>query len=210
MAAQQPKFLTDPYLEWAARENIPIVEGFGVNLLAVETQPWARMGARGAFVHCVGRGDFLNVYVCEIPGGGHTEPQRHLFEEVIYVLDGRGSTVVESPDGHRHHFEWGTGSLIAIPLNTRYQHFNGQGQKPARFASTTNLPMMLNAFHNEPFIFENPWAFQERIGDERYFRGEGSSSPCGPAATCGRRISCPTCAPSSCTSGRSGARAART
>ena len=61
--AAEPKFLTDPYLEWAAREGIPTVEDFGVDCLTVETQPWARMGARGAFVHVKGRGDFLNVYI---------------------------------------------------------------------------------------------------------------------------------------------------
>jgi len=176
----EPKFLTDPYLEWTEREGIPTVEGFGVGLLEVETKPWARMGAKGAFVHCQGRGDFLNVYVCEIPPGGHTAPQRHLYEEVLYVLDGRGSTVVESPDGKRHSFEWGTSSLIALPLNCRYQHFNGQGDRPARFASVTNLPMMMNAFHNEAFIFDNSWTFQERVGDDKYFRGEGEFLPMRP------------------------------
>ncbi len=178
--ATQPKFLTDPYLEWVAREGLPVVEDFGVDLLQVETKPWARMGANGAFVHVKGRGDYLNVYVCEIPGGGATEPQQHLFEEVIYVLDGRGSTAIETPDGRRHTFEWGTGSLIAIPLNVRYRHFNAQGRAPARFASVTNLPLVLNVFHNERFVFENPWQFHERLGDERYFRGEGEFIPMRP------------------------------
>jgi gentisate 1,2-dioxygenase len=99
---------------------------------------------------------------------------------VLYVLDGRGSTVVESPDGKRHQFEWGTGSLIALPLNVRYRHFNGQGQAPARLASVTNLPMMLNAIRNEAFLFDNNWNFQERIGDDRFFRGEGEFIPMRP------------------------------
>ena len=176
----QPKFLNDPYLDWARGEGIPIVEGFGVDLLAVETRPWARMGARGAFVHLKGRGDFASVYVCEIPGAGATDPQQHLYEEVVYVLDGRGSTAIETPDGHRHTFEWGTGSLFAIPLNVRYQHFNAQGRAPARFASTTNLPLVMNTFRNEGFVFQNQWAFQERVGDERYFRGEGEFIPMRP------------------------------
>jgi len=178
--AAEPKFLTDPYLEWAAREGIPTVEDFGVDCLTVETQPWARMGARGAFVHVKGRGDFLNVYICELPPGGATEPQQHLYEEVLYVLDGRGSTVIESPDGGKHTFEWGTSSLIAIPLNARYRHFNAQGTAPTRFAAVTNLPLVMNTFHNEQFVFDNSWAFQERIGDERHFRGEGTLIPMRP------------------------------
>jgi gentisate 1,2-dioxygenase len=176
----EPKFLTDPYLEWAGREGIPIVEDFGVDLLAVETGPWARMGARGAFVHVKGRGDYMSTFVCEIPPGGKTDPQQHLFEEVIYCLEGRGSTVVEAPNGQRHTFEWGPSSLIAIPLNTRYQHFNTQGNAPTRFCSATNLPLVMNVFHDEEFIFQNPWQFNERLGDERYFRGEGEFLPMRP------------------------------
>lgn len=175
-------YLLDPYLDWARTEGIPVLEDFAFNLLQVETQPWARLGggARGAFTHVLGRGDFVNAYVCELPAGSHTEPQRHLFEEVVYVLAGRGSTVIETDDGEKHSFEWGTGSLFALPLNTRYQHFNASGQTAARFAAVTNLPMMLNAFHNDRFVFDNPFRFDERHGDAQWFRGEGVFLPVKP------------------------------
>src|SRR5438876_5312923 len=168
-------FLVDTYLDWVAREGIPVLEEFGCNLLAVDTAPWPRMGgsARGAYVHVKGRGDFVNAYVCELPPAGQTDPQRHLFEEVVYVLAGRGSTTITTDEGTRHSFEWGTGSLFALPLNTRYQHFNTSGREAARFGAVTSLPMMLNAFHNERFVFDNPFGFSERHGQERFFRGEG-------------------------------------
>ena len=35
------KFLLDPYMDWVAREGIPVAEDFGIDLLAVETKPWA-------------------------------------------------------------------------------------------------------------------------------------------------------------------------
>ncbi len=178
----ETRYLIDTYLDWVAGEGLPIVEAFGVDLLAVETAPWARMGggARGAYVHLKGRGDFVNAYVCELPPGGATEPQRHLFEEVVYVLAGRGGTTLEADDGARHSFEWGTGSLFALPLNTRYRHFNTSGREPARFAAVTSLPLVLNAFHNERFVFDNPFGFAERIGDARFFRGEGELLPVRP------------------------------
>ncbi len=176
----EARFLVDPYLEWVAGEGVPAVEDFGIDLLGVQVAPWARMGARGAFVHLKGRGDFLSVYVCEIPPGGGTEPQRHLFEEVVYVLAGRGSTVVEGPGGARHAFEWGVGSLFALPLNVRYRHFNASGTEPARFVSTTNLPLVLNAFHNEAFVFDNSYEFPERMGERDHFRGEGTFIPMRP------------------------------
>ena len=57
-------------------------------------------------------------YVCEIPPGKELLPQRQLFEEMIYVLDGRGSTTVVNDAGARVSFEWKAGAIFAIPLNT--------------------------------------------------------------------------------------------
>ncbi len=143
-------------------------------------RPWARIGASGAFVHLDGRGDFVDVQVVEIPPGGETEPQRHLYEAVVYVLDGNGSTSVEMPDGSKRSFEWQTSSLFAIPLNARYRHFNASGTRRARFAAVTDLPVMLNLFRNEPFIFDNPYTFPERAGAEQHYRGDGTFVPMRP------------------------------
>ncbi len=175
--SEDPKFLFDPYLDWAEREGLPIVEDFGVDLLKVETRPWARTGADAALVHLKGRGDFLSVFVIDIGAGGKTEPQQHLFEEVVYVLEGHGSTTIETSDGRTHSFEWGPKSLFALPLNAKYRHFNGSGRERARLSSTNNLPMVLNLFHNEEFIFANPFGFSEREGRESFFSGEGDFIP---------------------------------
>ncbi len=78
------KLLLDPYGDWAAGEGVPIVEGFGVDLLAVETAPWAMFGCDGALVHLKGRGDFVSIFVLDLAPGGGTEPQRHLFEDVVH------------------------------------------------------------------------------------------------------------------------------
>jgi len=175
------RLLTDPYLEWLAEQNVPVIEDFGTDLLAVETAPWALLGARAAFVNLKGRGDFISVIVVEIPPGKSTQPQRHLYEEVVYVLSGHGSTVIESPDGKRSHsFEWGPKSLFALPLNARYRHFCTSGTEPARFATTTNLPMLLNLFHDRGFVFDNDWDFEERLGSEKHFTGDGDFVPTRP------------------------------
>jgi uncharacterized RmlC-like cupin family protein len=175
------RLLTDPYMEWLQEQGPPIVEDFGVDLLAVETAPWDMLGANAAFVNLKGRGDFISVTLVEIPPGGATEPQRHLYEEVVYVLSGRGSTTIESADGKRQHsFEWGPKSLFALPLNARYRHFNASGSEPARFAATTNMPMQLNLFHNRDFVFANPWDFGERLGSDKHFAGDGDFVPTRP------------------------------
>ena len=176
----ETRFLVDSYLEWINTEGIPVVEDFGIDLLSVEVKPWARLEAQGAYTLVKGRGDFLDTYVLEIRPGGSTAPQKHLFEEVVYVLDGRGSTTVESSSGQSHSFEWGAKSLFALPLNARYRHYNTSGQKPARLVSTTNLPMVLNAFHNLDFIVNNPLSFPERLGEEKFFKGDGEFIPMRP------------------------------
>ncbi len=174
---KEAKFLFDPYLDWTKGEGIPVVEDFGVDLNKVETKPWARMGTDGAFVHLKGRGDFLGIFLIDLPPGGKSEPQRHMIEEVVYILEGHGSTTLKTQEGKTHSFEWGKGSLFALPLNAEYQHFNGSGQERARLSSTNNLPMVLNLFHNEEFVFQNPFSFPEREGRESFFSGEGEFIP---------------------------------
>ena len=178
--ANNIKLLLDPYGDWAKGEGVPVVEDFGVDLHAVETQAWPRYDLQGAIVHLKGRGDFVSIFIHELPPGANSSPQRHLYEEVVFVLSGRGSTTVETHDGRKHAFEWGTNSLFALPLNARYQHFNGSGGEPARLACVTDLPLLLNLFHDESFIFDNAAHFLQRTGQERYFSGEGDFIPVRP------------------------------
>ena len=83
---QHPKMLLDPYVAWAAKEGVPITEDFGVDLLKVPTAPWPRFGVDGGIVHLKGRGDFVSIFVLDLAPGAKTAPQKHLFEEVVYVL----------------------------------------------------------------------------------------------------------------------------
>ncbi|HET9246832.1 MAG TPA: hypothetical protein VFO15_13600, partial [Xanthobacteraceae bacterium] len=175
-----PKMLLDPYAAWAAKEGVPITEDFGVDLLEAATAPWPRFGIDGGLVHLKGRGDFVSIFVFDLAAGAKSAPQKHLFEEVVYVLSGHGNTTIETSDGRKHSFEWGPKSLFALPLNARYQHFNSSGRERARLASTNNLALMLNLFHNETFVFDNGYDFPERQGAAKYFSGEGEFIPVRP------------------------------
>jgi len=170
-------FLEDTYLLWCQQEGPPIHEDFCVDLFEVETKPWPRYGCNAAFVHLKGRGDFMSVFLLDLKPGGHTEPQRHLFEEVVYVLSGTGSTTIKTADGRSHSFEWGPKSVFALPLNCEYRHFNGSGVESAKLSSSTSAPLMMNCFHNDAFIFDNPFRFPEREGKANHFSGEGDFVP---------------------------------
>ncbi|MCH9053260.1 MAG: hypothetical protein IIA72_19745 [Proteobacteria bacterium] len=142
-------------------------------MLACETAPWGFTEAKGALVHLHGRGDYVSVFLHEIPPGGKTRPMGHCFEEIFYVLEGHGATTVTVSDGTKHSFEWGPKSLFSVPLNSPYQIFNTSGQEPAKLSSTTNLPMVLKLFHNDEFVFNNPFRFADREGPDVFFQGDG-------------------------------------
>src|SRR5690349_21573660 len=91
----------DPYLDWVAKEGLPVTEDYGIDLFAVETGLWPRFGVKAAAVHLKGRGDFANMLLFELAPAQSTVPQRHLYEAVFYVLEGNGSTQLQFGDG-RH------------------------------------------------------------------------------------------------------------
>ncbi len=165
------------YKEWLKREGIPVIEDYYIkDVRTQKLEPWKRKGGMGVYLNLIGTEDTNDSYICEIPPGKSLNPQRHLFEEMIYVVSGNGSTSVWTDGGAKRTFEWQEGSLFAVPLNARHQHFNGSGDRPARYLAVTDAPLVMNLFHNEDFIFHNDFAFRDRFdsGDE-YFSGKGTA-----------------------------------
>jgi len=172
------KFETEketPYTRWIAEEGLEIFDAMYVpDLHTVELKPWARRGGRGVYLNHDASRTSNDSYVCEIPAGQQLAPQRQLYEEMIYVLDGRGSTSVWTDDERKLSFEWKKGSIFAIPLNTWHQHFNGSGGEPARFVSVTNAPVIINSFGDIHFVFNTPYEFKNRFaGESDYFANGG-------------------------------------
>lgn len=168
-----PKYGLDPYKDWVEREGIPVAEGIALDLFEVETADWPRYGVKGAITRFRGAGDFCSMFVLEIPAGDTSLPQRHLYEEIYFVLEGRGSTQIEGGDGTKRSFEWGRGSFFGIPLNAKHRHFNASGTQRALLCTTTTLPLMLRVLHNEEFIFTTPFEFSDRTGKDEYYAGGG-------------------------------------
>ncbi len=177
--APPPILRRNPYMEWIEREGLPIVEDYAIDLFKVATKPWARFDCAGAVVHCKGRGDFASMFLFEIAPARATSPQHHLYEQVIYVLEGHGNTMVELPDGTKRSFEWGERSMFAIPINSTYRHFNASGRERALLVATTDFPLKMNLFHNEDFIFNAKFDFQ-RANKTDYFNGGGDLIPLRP------------------------------
>lgn len=164
-----------PYEIWLESEGVPVIKTFFVeDIRKVPLESWERKGGFGAFLNMEGAEGINDCYICEIPPGRHLKPQRHLFEETIYVLNGKGATSVWLQNRKKVTFEWQAGSLFSPPLNAWHQHFNGGGTEPVRYVAVTTAPTMINLFHNTDFIFNNDFTFTDRFeGDSEYFSGQG-------------------------------------
>ena len=172
------KFATEkdtPYTRWIRQQGLDIIGAHYVpDLRTVALKPWARRGGAGVYVNHEASRTSNDCYVCEIPAGGKLEPQRQLIEEMILVLDGRGSTAVWNKAGKRISFEWKAGAIFAVPLNAWHQHFNGSGKDAARYVAVTNAPVIINAFGDLDFVFNTDYDFKGRFdGEPEYFASKG-------------------------------------
>lgn len=167
------RFLVSSYRDWVAGEGVPLVEDFAVDLRTTPVAGWPRFGVNGAVINVHGRGDFLDMWLMEIPPGQQMTPQHHLFEIVVYVISGRGNTTIQVGDQTRS-FEWGPKSMFALPLNATYQIFNASGREPARLALTTSFPIIMNLLRNADMIFGTDFEFTERLqAPAEHFAGAG-------------------------------------
>jgi len=107
-----------PYDVFMEEQGIPVYREIGVSdVRQLPLRPWRRMGGRGTFIQLFGTEGQWGMYVVEIPAGGALNVERHLYEEVFFVMEGRGSTEVwQEGNPKRQMFEWQAGSLFRIPM----------------------------------------------------------------------------------------------
>jgi quercetin dioxygenase-like cupin family protein len=116
--------------------------------------PW-ELSRQGILKHLLNeqmntRMESVDAYMHLIPPGSRSGKHRHLAEECVYVLEGRGYDLhqdcdVEITDTYHwkaqdevKRFEWQAGDLIYIPPNTIHQHFNADPDRPVRLISAIN------------------------------------------------------------------------
>jgi quercetin dioxygenase-like cupin family protein len=176
-----------PYEQWMSSEGVPVHGGYFVpDVRAAEVKPWKRLGAKGALIDLEGAEATDGAYLVEIRGGASTNPQRYMFEESIYVLDGEGETTVWHENRPKQTFKWKKGTLFSPPLNTWRVHKN-LGGASARLISFTDLPLVMDLYHNADFIFNNDFVFRDRYNNQPdYFTvNQSKMKIAGSAATFG-------------------------
>ena len=165
------------YERWMEKEGIPIVEGFGVtDVRRISLQPWNRLGCDGAYLQLRGLEGITGVYIGRVAPGMMTEPEKHLYEKVIYIIQGEGVAEFQQRGRVPQSISWKTGSLFSPPLNSTHRLIN-YSKNPAIFVAVTTAPMVLDHFHNEQFVFNSDFVFCDRydgegdyfkVGDHRY------------------------------------------
>jgi mannose-6-phosphate isomerase-like protein (cupin superfamily) len=168
-----------PYDTFMESEGIPIFRDIGVSKVQnLPLAPWKRTGGRGSYIQLYGTEGKWGCYVIEVPGAGALNAEKHLYEEIFYVVEGRGTTEVWlDGDSKRHVFEWQKGSLFTIPLNAFHRFINA-ASAPALLLCGTTAPNVMNLIDNPGFIFDCPHTFSERFsGADDFFKPRDDVEP---------------------------------
>ena len=158
------------YELWLDHEGVPVAEGYGIaDVRALPRGDWQRTGGKGTYIQMEGMQGITGMYVVEIPPGGMLKPERHLYQEVMTVLGGRGTTEVWQEGGAKQAFEWQEGSLFAPPLNAWHQLYNGSSE-PALLLALTDAPIAFDLYREPEFILNSSYRFTSRFdGQDGYF-----------------------------------------
>ena len=168
-----------PYDRFMEDEGVPVYRGIGVRRVQdLPLVPWKRLGGRGSYIQLFGTEGLWGLYVVEVPGAGALNIDRHLYEKVVLVIEGRGTTEVwQEGQNKKHAFEWQKGSLFTIPLNAYHRIVNA-ASSPALLLCGTTAPNVMNVLDNPDFIFNCPYTFSERFsGAEDFFKPNDDIEP---------------------------------
>lgn len=168
-----------PYDSFMEAEGIPIYRDIGVRQVQnLPLAPWKRLGGRGSYIQLFGTEGLWGMYIVEVPAGGALNIERHIYEKMVLVIEGRGSTEVwQEGQVHPQTFEWQKGSMYSIPLNAFHRFVNATNS-PALLLCGTSAPNMFNLLDNTHFIFNCPYNFNDRYnGTSDYFQAKEDVLP---------------------------------
>ena len=112
-------------------------------IVTPEDMPW-EMARQGILKHLINEGmntrmETVDAYMQIIPPGSRSGRHRHLAEECLYVLEGRGYDLHQDCDVEiTDTYHWTAQDVIYIPPNTIHQHFNSDPERPVRLISAIN------------------------------------------------------------------------
>lgn len=131
---------------WMDGLGLPIHSGYYVeDLRQLELGRWEERGCDAAFIQLEGQQGITETRLSEIPARGVLPPIRLAFDEVVYVVQGRGATTIWRSGGERKSFEWTENSMFLLPRHHFHQFSNTHGSRPARLLHYNYFPLLLSA-----------------------------------------------------------------
>jgi oxalate decarboxylase/phosphoglucose isomerase-like protein (cupin superfamily) len=141
-----PRRLKFTHDVWMDSLKLPVHQGYYIpDLRALELARWEERGCDAAFIQLEGQQGITETRVSEVPAREVLPPVRLAFDEVVYVVQGRGATTVWRSGGEKKSFEWGENSMFLLPRNHFHQFSNTSGSRPARLLHYNYFPLLLSA-----------------------------------------------------------------
>ncbi len=126
-------------------------------IVTAEEMPW-EVSPQGILKHVVNekmgtRVETVDICMQVVPPGSRSGKHRHMAEEYMFVLEGRGYSLhwdVDVEVGDKYYWkaqeepsrwEYEQGDSVYIPPNTIHQHFNADPNQPLRFLSAESRVM---------------------------------------------------------------------
>jgi uncharacterized RmlC-like cupin family protein len=75
----------------------------------------------------------LQPHLSELPPGHESVKHRHTTEAVLYIVKGKGHTVMHYDGEEEQRVDWEEGDMLGIPLWAWHQHFNDSDSDTARY-----------------------------------------------------------------------------
>jgi quercetin dioxygenase-like cupin family protein len=75
----------------------------------------------------------LSTHLAELAPGGNSVRHRHTTEAVIYIVKGRGYSIINYEGQPEQRIDWREGSLFSPPVWAWHQHFNSDPNETARY-----------------------------------------------------------------------------
>ena len=161
-----------PYDLFMEAQGFEIHRDIGVRRIQdLPLKPVKRLGGNGVAIQLLGTEHLWGMYVIEVPAGGALHPEKHMYDKIVYVAEGRGSTEVwHESSTKKQTFEWSAGSLFGIPLNATHRIVNATSS-PALLLCGTTAPNIVNLIRDPEFIFNNPYEFKNLFdAEDDYFK----------------------------------------
>jgi quercetin dioxygenase-like cupin family protein len=173
------------YEERLAEERAAAARDEGLmKVVRPEDMPW-EICRQGKIKHIVNekmpvRIKTVDAYIQELAPGSRSGKHRHMAEEVLFILEGRGydlhwdvdfevnDAYVWKADETPKRFEWEAGDIVYIPPNTIHQHFNLDPDRPARFIAAMSRVYRFIGFGDIEQLEDAPeYTARERVGTAR-------------------------------------------